>query len=52
MHRPDFFQGLASYGRHFFRAKMPDTVGSFTIPPEWKRKHAEAEAFFKKPKAV
>lgn len=36
----------------FYRAKMPDTVGSFTIPPEWKRKHAEAEAFFKKPKAV
>lgn len=35
----------------FYRAKLPDTVGSFTIPPEWKRKHAEAEAFFKKTRA-
>ena len=32
----------------FYRAKMPDSVGSYAIPPEWKRKQVLAEAFFGK----
>lgn len=34
----------------FFRSKMNDTVGEFSIPDEWKRKHAGANPYFEKPK--
>lgn len=36
----------------FYRARMPDSVGAYTIPDEWRRKHSGAEPFFKKPKAL
>ncbi|MBQ3779974.1 MAG: NYN domain-containing protein [Fibrobacter sp.] len=36
----------------FYRAKMPDVVGQYTIPSEWKRKHAGAEIYFKKNKPL
>lgn len=26
----------------FYRARMPDTVGAYTIPNEWRRKHSDA----------
>lgn len=36
----------------FFRSKMDDTVGEFSIPDEWKRKHAGANPYFEKPKTT
>lgn len=36
----------------FYRARMPDSVGAYTIPDEWRRKHSGAEPFFKKPKRL
>jgi len=36
----------------FYRAKMPDVVGQYTIPSERKRKHAGAEIYFKKNKPL
>lgn len=41
---------LANNIDRFYRSKMPDTVATFTIPDEWRRRHAGAEAFFNKPK--
>lgn len=34
----------------FYRSRMSDTVSSFTIPDEWRRRHATAEPFFCKTK--
>lgn len=36
----------------FYRAKMPDVVGQYSIPAEWKRKHASAEIHFNKNKPL
>lgn len=41
---------LVNNAERFYRAKMPDTVGQYTIPAEWKRKQVGAEPCFEKPK--
>ena len=39
---------LVNNTERFYRARMQDNVGAYVIPDEWRRKHAGAEAYFKK----
>lgn len=39
---------LVNNTERFYRARMQDKVGAYVIPDEWRRKHAGAEAYFKK----
>ena len=40
---------LVNNTERFYRARMQDNVGTYVIPDEWRRKHASAEAYFKRP---
>ena len=40
---------LVNNVERFYRARMQNNVGTYVIPDEWRRKHAGAEPYFKKP---